>query len=108
MAGGASGVYRGGIAPVAFTDEQRELLRGMREGGATWDQIGAALGVSASRASEEGRYMGLRTGWLRPSVRKPSAVRRDYGGEPLGVWHEVSRAVLGEAGLPVPGVGEVW
>lgn len=93
--------------PIVMTDWQRSRLREMREGGATWDAIGVELGFTRYRVIEEGRQMGLRT-LAAPVVRKPSAVRRDFGSWPLEVWSEISRGVLADAGLPVPGPGEVW
>jgi hypothetical protein len=93
--------------PRVVTAAERDLLVGMRLGGARWDDIAAALRCSRWRVIEEAKDLGLPTGPF-PVVRSPRAVRNDYKKEPLPAWNAVSRGVLADAGLPVPRVGEVW
>ena len=90
-----------------MSDAERDRLRSLREGGSTWGMIAAAMGCSVYRAMREASAMGLKTAQVLPE-RKASAVRRDCGGGALGVWSPISRGVLADAGLPVPGPGEVW
>ena len=99
--------HRGMLPAPPMSEAERDRLRSLREGGSTWGMIAAAMGCSTYRAMREASAMGLKTAQVFPE-RKASAVRRDCGGAPLGVWSPVSRAVLADAGLPVPAPGEVW
>lgn len=96
--------------PIVFTASQRAIVREMRGRGLSWDRIGERLGVSRSRAYVEGVSLGLALPLhlVRGGVSGVKEVRDVPGGEALPVWHPIARAVLAEAGLPVPPVGGFW
>jgi len=99
--------------PIVFTASQRALVREMRGRQISWDRIGERLGVSRSRAYVEGVSLGLalplhlvRGGGGGDRVKDEA--RGVTGFAALPVWHPTARAVLAEAGLPVPAPGEFW
>ncbi len=92
-------------SPPAWSAPRDALLRRLRQEGASWATIGAALAVPAETARERGRRIGA----PRPPPAATTSRPEDRFRPPLPPGHRLSWGLLTDntvlAGLPWPGWG---
>jgi hypothetical protein len=88
-------------AKLLWTDDRDTSLHRLRAGGASWDRIAEALGISRWSAIERGRVLGAE------APPKPIAALPDPGREALPAGHPTSWGLL-TTGTSLEGIAYPW
>ncbi len=97
--------------PLVWTDTRDHALHAMRAGGAAWDAIAQAFGISRWAVIERARAIGAHIPLPRPA--RPDVPQTQADRLPLPAGHPIAWAVLTEGTLlagttyPFPPLGPV-